>query len=237
MGVCRPSVFLALRAVGGYAVDISEITEHCGGMYLSKKRFRAGETSCGFHVGVHEVAGKALLRQLHGAVGFHFHIPEAVVGEHRGEALWLPFPAEYELVGLEFLSRLFGVVVDVDVSLFEPPVFTEHLAVGELECGASFAGGCQTCHSGDVLAHVEHIHRVAPRLDQLGAYGLYRAYCRERLGFQQRGGGTDSYCRFPCRCIEARFHPPLQFEASVVAVAAVDVVVCVGAGGGAPAVV
>ena len=123
MGIGSPAILFALRAVGRNAVNITSVGLICGSPYFVKQFVGRTELANLIQRGMHEQGCQTLVGQLHRFGAFHFGILKTVITKVRHKNFLFACTFQRVYIHLENLFRLFGMIVNVDITLFQPSVF------------------------------------------------------------------------------------------------------------------
>ena len=186
---------------------------------------------------MHKQPRQALFCQGHGSRTFDLHILKTVISKRRHEDFLLTRSFQREHVHLEDLARFHGMIIDIDISLFQTTVLLQQLPMlqGDPRTGSTFH--LQAGQAGKVLFEREHIEFVTEFLHRNRRQFFRNPDSRHLLGDQQGSRSFRHLCRSPLAIVESVRVPTVFFQRSVIFVAAVDIIIGIGAGRRAPALV
>ena len=163
MGISRPTVLFALRAVGRNTHQVRQIGAVGCRPYLVQQFVRTTELTDRFDSRMHAERRQILLAEFHRAIGTHLNILETVVVEIGCKRLGLSAPEGID-IGLELMAG-FREEIDIDITGFEASGLLEQLSVLHRYDRPAFALYVQPGYPCHVFTKVEHMYRIAERTD------------------------------------------------------------------------
>src|ERR1035441_10684048 len=232
VGVARPAVLLAMRAIRRDALQVAQVRPAPGAPDSVEQRIRAFELTGNRNGRVDENAAQGVEGRLAGKPG-DFDILEAMVVE-AGVPGFQALAFRDKGIGLILLAGIHPDYVLLDVGPINDAILAQALAILHHHLGAREPAHAQLGEASEVLAHVED---KDARL-RLGEFDRFddpvRLDGRHHLRGQLSAGGWNHLGHGPLGIVVSRCVPAGLLLPSVIGLAAVDAIEGDRSGAGRP---